>query len=635
MEGLHPLIFMYIIGTAGHVDHGKSTLIEAITGTHPDRLAEEREREMSIVLGFDSFQLPDGKGIRVVDVPGHRDFIENMLSGIGSIDACLLVIAADEGVMPQTREHLDILDLLEVDKGLIALTKTDLVDDPDWLDLVEIEIRDLISSTALKDAPIVRVSAKTKSGIEDLLNTLSSVLEDQPERPDLGRPRLSVDRVFIMSGFGSVVTGTLLDGSLQVGEEIELLPGEKSGRIRGLQNHSQELKMIGPGNRVAVNISGIENKEINRGDTLIHRGDYQPTRRLDVSFKFLPGINKALRHNLETKLFLGADETSARVRLLGIEELKPGQDALLQLEVDDPVVAVRGDRYILRRPSPSETLGGGVVIDPHPHYRHKRFDEDILSRLESISEGDPADVLVQALARARFAPWKEVLEISGLEGETARGILDQLIEDGIALELGRKSKKFITLKSIWNSTLSGLDSRIESYHQEYSMRAGMALEELKSQSKLDDRIFREAVDHLVQERDVIQAGPYIRMKDFEIQFSTEQKKLIKNLLDQFTANPTQPPSVAECKSAVGEDIYNALIVLGELKQLSSEVVFSPEDYQTMVEKLKKKITKDGPITVAQTRDMFGSSRKYMLAFLERLDSEGVTVREGDVRRLKE
>ena len=626
---------MYIIGTAGHVDHGKSTLIEAITGTHPDRLKEEREREMSIVLGFDSFQLPDGKGISVVDVPGHRDFIENMLSGIGSIDACLLVIAADEGVMPQTREHLDILDLLEVDKGLVALTKIDLVDDPDWLDLVEVEIKDLISTTALKDAPIVRVSAKTKSGIDDLLNTLSTVLEDQPERPDLGRPRLSVDRVFLMSGFGSIVTGTLLDGSLQVGDEIELLPEEKSGRIRGLQNHSQEVKKIGPGNRVAVNISGIENKEIKRGDTLTHPGDYQQTRRLDVSFKFLPGIDKPLRHDLETKLFLGADETQARVRLLGVEQLKPGENALLQLEVDDPVVAVRGDRYILRRPSPSETLGGGVVIDPYPPYRHKRFDKEIIDRLESISDGDPADVLIQALVRDRFAPWKDVLEVSGLEEGAAREIMDKLIEDGIALELGKKSKKFLTLKSTWESTLSGLDSRIEDYHQKYPMKVGMALEELKSQSKLADNVFKVAIEGLITAGNVIQTGPNIKNLDFEIRLSAEQNKLTKGLLDQFAANPTQPPSVADCKDSIGEDLYNALIALNELKQLSNEVVFTPDAYQSMVEKLKKKITKDGPITVAQTRDMFGSSRKYMLAFLEWLDADGVTVREGDVRRLKE
>ncbi|MCK4800972.1 MAG: selenocysteine-specific translation elongation factor, partial [Anaerolineales bacterium] len=322
---------MYIIGTAGHVDHGKSTLIEAITGTHPDRLQEERDREMSIVLGFDSFQLPDGKQISVVDVPGHRDFIENMLSGIGAIDACLFVIAADEGVMPQTREHLAILDLLEVNKGVIALTKVDLVDDKEWLDLVEIEIQDLINSTALSDAPIIRVSAKQKTGLDKLLEALSQVLEDQPPRINLGRPRLSIDRVFIMAGFGSVVTGTLLDGVLSVGDEVTILPGGKTGRIRGLQTHNQDLKEVGPGLRTAVNISGIDNKDIKRGDIVAHPGDYSPTRRLDVQFRYLGDLDTPLKHDVETKLFLGADETIARVRLLGTDGVKPGETAWLQL----------------------------------------------------------------------------------------------------------------------------------------------------------------------------------------------------------------------------------------------------------------------------------------------------------------
>jgi len=615
---------MYIIGTAGHVDHGKSTLIEAITGTHPDRLQEERDREMSIVLGFDSFELPDGRGISVVDVPGHRDFIENMLSGIGSIDACLLVIAADEGVMPQTREHLDILHLLEVDKGLVALTKVDLVEDQEWLGLVEAEIEELLSSTALKGAPIVRVSAKEKTGIKELLETLGKVLDDQPPRVDLGRPRLFVDRVFLMPGFGSVVTGTLLDGSFQVGDEVVLLPGDKTGRIRGLQNHSQEVNQIGPGNRVAVNISGIDKVEIKRGDVISHPGNYQSTRRLDVGFNYLPGFDKPLKHNLETKLFIGADETEARVRLLGIDSLKPGESAWLQLEVQDPVVAVRGDRFILRRPSPSETLGGGRVIDPHPPHRHKRFNQELMDRLESISGGDTEDVLI----------WKEILESSGLDEETASESLKKLLNDELVLEFGKKSKRIITLRSTWDSILTELKDRVKKFHEDYSLRPGMALEELKSQSKLKDIIFREAIGQLVETDEFKQTGPDINLKGFEIKFSTDQEKRINNLLEQFSTNPTLPPSVSDCKDAVGEDVYNALVALDKLKQISGSVVFTPDTYQTMIKKIQKKINKDGPITVAQTRDMFGSSRKYMLAFLERLDADGITIREGDVRRLK-
>ena len=627
---------MYIVGTAGHVDHGKSTLIEAITGTHPDRLQEERDREMSIVLGFDHFQLPDGKEISVVDVPGHRDFIENMLSGIGSIDACLLVIAADEGVMPQTREHLNILHLLEVEKGVIALTKADLVDDPEWLGLVELEIQELLKDTALKDAPFVRVSAKEKTGLDELLNKLSEVLADQPPHLDLGRPRLSVDRVFLMSGFGSIVTGTLLDGSLQVGDEITLLPGDKSGRIRGLQNHSQEVKEIGPGNRVAVNISGIEYKDIQRGDVVTHKGDYQSTRRLDVRFQYLNNLEQPITHNMEAKLFLGADETTARIRLLGMETLKPGESAWLQLEVEDPVVAVRGDRYILRRPSPSETLGGGVVVDPHPASRHKRFDVDMLDRLDTLSGGDTRDLLIQEISRAGVLVWSDLMDMVGLDEETVRETLDELVGEGLVLVLGKpgSKKEVITTSANWNKLKTDLAKKIEEYHQTWPLRAGMPLEELKNQSGVKENAFRQLVETQVNENNLVQVGPVISLADFSIQFSPEQKSLIKELLGLFSKNPAQPPSVADSRALVGEEVFNALLITDELVQLSPDVVFKNDSYQKMTQDLEKLITAGGPITVAQARDNFGSSRKYMLAFLEKLDAEGITVREGDVRRLK-
>ena len=628
---------MYIIGTAGHVDHGKSTLIEAITGTHPDRLQEERDREMSIVLGFDSFQLPDGKQISVVDVPGHRDFIENMLSGIGAIDACLFVIAADEGVMPQTREHLAILDLLEVNKGVIALTKVDLVDDKEWLDLVEIEIQDLINSTALSDAPIIRVSAKQKTGLDKLLEALSQVLEDQPPRINLGRPRLSIDRVFIMAGFGSVVTGTLLDGVLSVGDEVTILPGGKTGRIRGLQTHNQDLKEVGPGLRTAVNISGIDNKDIKRGDIVAHPGDYSPTRRLDVQFRYLGDLDTPLKHDVETKLFLGADETIARVRLLGTDGVKPGETAWLQLEVEDPVIAVRGDRYILRRPSPSETLGGGIVLDPHPPFRHKRFDQEALDRLEALSGGDPLDVLRQTISRAGIGLLNEVLNQSGLEVITAREALDQLLSAEVVLLIGEEdsSDQLIALRSLWEKNKIDLIEKLKQYHQDYPLRGGMSLEELKSQSGLADPVFKQVIQGLIQTEEITRQGPAVGMKGFEIKLSPDQNKKVKGLMNQFAANPTQPPSVVNCREEVGEEVYKALLTLGKLQQISPEVVFTPDTYQKMVAEIINKIKDAGPVTVAQVRDLFGSSRKYMLAFLEKLDEEGVTIREGDIRRLKE
>ncbi|NOT06545.1 MAG: selenocysteine-specific translation elongation factor, partial [Anaerolineales bacterium] len=423
---------MRVIGTAGHVDHGKSTLIAALTGTHPDRLKEEQSREMTIELGFGWLTLPNGEEVGIVDVPGHRDFIENMLSGIGGIDAALLVIAADEGVMPQTKEHLAILDLLQIPAGLIVLTKTDLASDPAWLDLLEIDIRGAVSDTVLRDAPILRVSAKNKTGLDTLIASLSKILEDKPARLDLNRPRLPIDRVFSMSGFGTVVTGTLSDGHLSVGDEVEILPSGQLGRIRGLQTHKKKEETAVPGSRTAVNISGVDTDLIQRGEVVVRRNpnQYQATRRIDARFRLLKDATSSLKHSSEVKFFVSASETIATLRLLGTEELLPGEEGWIQLELRDPVVTVRGDRYILRRPSPSETLGGGVVIDHQPKGRHKRFDEKVLKSLESLTQGSPVDILFEAALALNAAPLKEMVTKSRLESSIAEEALKELISSG-------------------------------------------------------------------------------------------------------------------------------------------------------------------------------------------------------------
>src|SRR5215216_2389696 len=409
------IYFMRVIGTAGHVDHGKSTLIAALTGTHPDRLKEEQAREMTIELGFGWLTLPNGEEMGIVDVPGHRDFIENMLSGIGGIDAALLVIAADEGVMPQTREHLAILDLLEIPAGIIVLTKTDLAPDPAWLNLVEADIQSAVHGTVMSEAPILRVSAKTQAGLDALVSSLESILQQKPARLDLNRPRLPIDRVFSMSGFGTVVTGTLLDGHLTLGDEVEILPTGQKGRVRGLQTHKKKEETAVPGSRTAVNISGVETESIRRGEVVIHPHQYQATRRVDAHLRLLKDISTAIKHNSEVKLFVGASETIATLRLLGTEELGPGEKGWIQLELRDPIVAVRGDHYILRRPSPSETLGGGAIIDHQPKGRHKRFDSDVLKSLESLSQGTPAEILWEAALATNAAPIKEIIARSRLE----------------------------------------------------------------------------------------------------------------------------------------------------------------------------------------------------------------------------
>jgi selenocysteine-specific elongation factor len=316
---------MFVIGTAGHVDHGKSTLVEALTGINPDRLREEQEREMTIDLGFAWVDLPGGETIGIVDVPGHRDFIENMLAGVGGIDAALFVIAADEGVMPQTREHLAILDLLEVNGGVIALTKTDLVDDAEWLELVTLDVAETLEDTVLADASIIPVSARTGRGLERLKQALADCLSGRPPRPDKGRPRLPVDRVFTLSGFGTVVTGTLTDGVLESGQTIEVQPGGRTSRIRGLQTHKEKIDRAAPGSRVAINLTGIRKSDLERGQVVTTPGWLRPTVLTDVRYRHLPRSDRPLRHNEEVKLFSGSAETLARTRVLGQERVGDGR----------------------------------------------------------------------------------------------------------------------------------------------------------------------------------------------------------------------------------------------------------------------------------------------------------------------
>ncbi len=632
---------MRVIGTAGHVDHGKSTLIEALTGIHPDRLKEEREREMTIDLGFAWLELPGGEPVGVVDVPGHRDFIENMLAGIGGIDAALFVVAADEGVMPQTREHLAILDILQINGGVIALTKIDLVPDQEWQDLIEEEIRQAVENTILEDAPILRVSAKNGQGIPELLHGVEAVLAEKPPRQDLGRPRLPVDRVFSIAGFGTVVTGTMSDGHFRVGEEVEILPSAIHGRIRGLQTHKQKEEIALPGSRTAINISGVSVDEIKRGDVVTHPNNYIPTRRMDVDFHLLADASQPLGHNTEVKLFVGAAEVVARVRTLGKELIVPGEHGWLQLEMREPVVVIRGDHYILRRPSPGETLGGGRVVDPHPKGRHRRFEAGLVERLNALSKGAPEDIYLQSLVVLQAAPLREVTKQSNLERDVAQSALELLAERGeivfldpVEGEVSASSSIWVAGKPYWSQISSTALSAVREYHTSYPLRKGIPKEELKSRLKIDAHLFSNLVRKLIESGGLQESGPLLQEPGHEIRFNTSDEARVEALLGQFSASPYSPPSIKETKSAVGEAVYQALIDLGMLVPVSGEVAFRKEVYEQMVVEVKELLASQGTLTAAEVRDHFKTSRRYVLALLEHLDEIGVTVREGDVRRLK-
>ncbi|HSG43037.1 MAG TPA: selenocysteine-specific translation elongation factor [Anaerolineales bacterium] len=630
---------MRVIGTAGHVDHGKSTLIAALTGTHPDRLKEEQAREMTIELGFGWMTLPDGEEVGIVDVPGHRDFMENMLSGISGIDAALLVIAADEGVMPQTKEHLAILDLLQIPVGLIVLTKTDLASDAGWLDLVETDIRAAVADTVLQNAPILRVSAKNRTGLDKLISQLQTLLQQESARPNLNRPRLPVDRVFTMSGFGTVVTGTLRDGHFSIGDEVEILPSGLTGRIRGLQTHKKKEDVAIPGSRTAVNISGISVEQLQRGNIVVHPNQYQSTRRLDARLRLLKDVSSSIKHGQEIKFFIGASETIGTLRLLGVEELIPGEEAWVQLELRNPVVAVRGDQYILRRPSPGETLGGGVVVDHNPNGRHKRFDKNILKSLESLLQGSPADILFEAALGMNITSVKNIVTHSRLEDEDAESALKELLDTGKLLVLDKGEIKTTSeLLAIalphWNTLRDKSISFIAAHHKEFPLRRGIPREELKSRLKLPAQSFNALVAKWINDNIIVEHSSFIAKAGHEIQFNGQEQVQVQKLMRRFEQNPFSPPSVKECQVEVGDEVVNALFELNKLIAVSSDVVFRRQDYDLMISKIRKALEKNEKITLAETRDMFKTSRKYAQALLEHLDTLDITIRDGDYRKLK-
>jgi selenocysteine-specific elongation factor len=603
---------------------------------NPDRLREEQAREMTIELGFAWMVLPGNLEAGIVDVPGHRDFIDNMLAGVGGIDAVLFVIAADEGVMPQTREHLAIINLLQIPKGIIALTKCDMVDDPAWLELVEEDIRKTTQGTVLENAAIIRVSAKTGEGLENLRLELVHLLQEIPERPDYQRPRLSVDRVFSLTGFGTVVTGTLLDGTFHIGDDVVILPQGLNARVRGLQTHKRKMESIPPGSRAAVNLTGVDMDQVRRGDVLAVPGKYQATSRMDAQVRILADAPSTLKHDQEMKFYIGAKEALSRIRVLGKEEISPGETGWVQLEFKEPLVAVRGDRFILRRPSPGETIGGGFILDPHPNQRHKRFQQEVLEKLAVQSQGSPEDLLHQAALKIGITDAGKLMAGGKLDEETTRSALTRLVEDQrviILIDTEKSSDRILIANEVFQSLVKQVQQELQQYHQVYSLRQGMPREALKSKLKLAQREFYAVITYMMQKGIVKGETTWLALPEFQITLNPVQKQALAKLLGQFASTPYDPPGVKECLQQVGGEMLNFLLENGILIKVSEDVVFRADDYRIMRDWVERTIQSEGPLTVASFRDHFQTSRKYALAMLEYLDAIGFTHRDGDVRRL--
>ncbi len=630
---------MYVIGTAGHVDHGKSTLVLALTGIDPDRLAEEKARQMTIDLGFAWLKLGE-REVSIVDVPGHERFIKNMLAGVGSIDAALLVIAADDGPMPQTREHLAILDLLQVRRGVIALSKRDLVDD-DWLALVEADIRALLAGSSLADAPIVPVSARTGAGLDELKAALAAALDEATPRPDLGTARLPIDRAFTIAGFGTVVTGTLLEGNLRVGQEVTIAPtplGPLKGRIRGLQMHKQKLEVAPPGNRIAVNLSGVDVAQLRRGQAL-SSVPIAPTDRLDVSLKALPGA-PPLEQNAALDLFVGADETSVHVTVLNADRIMSGEQGWAQLRLATPVVALRGDRFILRRPSPSDTVAGGVIVEPHPR-RHRRFQPGLVAQLETLAKGSPSDLLLAALGKPLTL--KAAATSAGLDSTSAKQAASELLTSRAITPLpsgvaGGGSvppitpTTFLIATPAWQTLLAQIGEIVSHYHTQYPLRLGLGKEELRGRLGLESKPFAAVASAAIVAGAIAEAaGGIYYHPDFRPTLSPQQEAKAARLLAALDANPYAPPAPAELGfSDKDEELLAALVARNDIIR-AGDIYFSRAAYQRIEAEVLALIARDGSITIATLRDLTGASRKYALALLEHMDAQKLTRRVGDVR----
>lgn len=629
---------MYVIGTAGHVDHGKSTLIHSITGIDPDRLKEEKERQMTIELGFAWMELPSGQEIGFVDVPGHRDFIENMLAGAGGIDAVLLIVAADEGVMPQTVEHLAILNLLAVQKGLIVITKSDLVSDKEWMELIKNDIRKLTAGTFLSNATMVEVSALSHFGLDVLVNTIDEMLRNIPAKKDSGQPRLPVDRVFSLRGFGTIVTGTLVGGAFRVGEEVVVQPAGISTRIRGLQTHKKKTEIASPGSRTAINLTNVNVDEVNRGDVVTLQGLYLPTARIDVMVEMLSNASGKIRHNDELKLFVGTNQVIAKARLIGTEEMLPGQKEFLQMELSKPISICYRDRFILRRPSPPETIAGGLILDPHPNKRHRRRDKKILAFLRALESGSDKEIIHQIIDTEGMISLSSLIKRVALSESRIRMAIDQLAGDSIIFlksELSAVNTTPILIStSEWNRLKECIETVLTNFHRLNPLKKGISPLNLRNELRISLDCWPFLLEYAEEQNVIKLEDNKIKLPDFKIAYSAEQKRDIQEMFSRFERSPFSPPDMSELEEEFGQDLIQALIEAGEIVKTSNQVVFLKKHYEKMVTETKRMILENGSITLAQFRDFFDTSRKYALSFLEHLDNIHLTERQGDVRILK-
>jgi selenocysteine-specific elongation factor len=603
---------MHVIGTAGHVDHGKSTLVQHLTGIDPDRFEEEKRRGLTIDLGFAWMTLPSGEEIGIIDVPGHERFIKNMLAGAGGINVCLFVVAANEGWKPQSSEHLAILDVLGIEHAVVALTKSDLVDD-ETLELAGAEIEQRLAATSLAGAPVIPCSAVTGAGIDDLIAALDRVVGAAPPSSDNARPRLWVDRVFTIAGAGTVVTGTLAGGSFSVGDEVEILPERRRARVRTLQSHKKQLETIGPGNRVAMNLVGLERQGAQRGDAVVSPKRWRATNRVDARVTVLPEEIVNTSHELTEKgahlLYAGSAETPVRVKLIGTQKLAVGEVGFAQLSLRDPLPLARGDRFVLRDAGRVLTFGGGEVLDPLPE-PVGRHDGERLARLGALASGEDAQGA------------EVLLDEIGMIDEAELALRAGAVPDG-----SRRSGTVILSERRFEELRDAAVTALADFHAAHPLEAGMPREALRAELDLGADVF-DAL--LPQFEEAAGAGTLVRLATHSVEMSDQDAAERDRILATIEVAGFAPPLAKDLEA--DSEVLRALVQSEELVRIG-DFYLTRAQAQAARDKVRAHIEATGPITVAQIRDLLGTSRKYAVPLCEWLDSTGATRRQGDVRAL--
>jgi selenocysteine-specific elongation factor len=629
-----------VLGTAGHIDHGKTSLIKALTNIDTDRLKEEKERGITIDLGFAFLNLSDDIQLGIVDVPGHERFVKNMLAGVGGIDLVVLVIAADEGVMPQTREHLAICELLRVREGLVALTKIDMVD-PEWLELVQEDTAEFLRGTFLEGKPIVPVSSKTGEGLDTLLAALRALCQPLTPRSTTGPVRLPIDRVFTMRGFGVVVTGTLFSGSLRLEDRVEVLPQRETARVRGLQVHNQSMSEAVAGQRTAVNVQGLERTEVQRGDVLVTPGRFPVTYMLDVTLTLLAEAPRPLKHRDRVRFHIGTSEIMGRVILLDGDEVQPGEEVFAQLHLEESAIAAPQDRYVLRSYSPIQTIAGGVILDTLPA-KHRRRRPQVLAQLTTLRDGSAADVLAVHLANAEYAglQWSDCLLRSPLDAATLRAVLEDLRAQGIGVPI-EDNPPWLLHREQYARARAQIVHLLQEFHRANPLKPAMFTEELRSKfAGMADKVFATLLQDLVAAGELEVSRDKVKLTSHTVILSPARQAAIEALEHTFREAAYQPPSMDEAldthklTQAEDRELLQVLVDQQKLVRLKGELFYHRDVFEAIEHQLRAYLEEKGEITAGEFRDLLQISRKYAIPLLEHFDNQRLTMRLGDKRVLR-